>query len=226
MSTTQQLQRHRAYPRGQQMAATYGTGARSNMRTVQLNGIVGEKHDAYLISYSTSDGPWPPYWVRKDYPVQNAIIAWLYARLNGDATLINADPPEWRLTATIAPRTVEPHTPEQRFLQAIEQGSITVRRGRSVSQVQLTKDQKRAEIKATFAGNFCEDSSSSSSSDGDESDEEIKENYKMEARKDKGWTKGVLTLIASILIMFILLVIVDFIVDMNESLDPVVFHIY
>jgi hypothetical protein len=48
----------------------------------------------------------------------------------------------------------------------------------------------------------------------------------MEARKDKGWTKGVLTLIAGILIMFILLVIVDFIVDMNESLDPVVFHIY
>jgi hypothetical protein len=49
----------------------------------------------------------------------------------------------------------------------------------------------------------------------------------MEARKDKGWSKGVLlTLIAGILIMFILLVIVDFIVDMNESLDPVVFHIY
>jgi hypothetical protein len=41
-----------------------------------------------------------------------------------------------------------------------------------VSQVQLTKDQKRAEIKATFAGNLCDDSSSSSSSDGDESDEE------------------------------------------------------
>lgn len=107
--------------------------------------------------------------VRKDYPVQNAIIAWLHARLNGDATLINDNPAEWRLTATLAPDTVEPHTPEQRFLYAISQGSITVRRGRSVSQVELTSDQKVAEIKATFAGRFSDDSYSS---DDEESDEE------------------------------------------------------
>ncbi|KAH8152135.1 uncharacterized protein LAJ45_03561 [Morchella importuna] len=162
--------------------------------------------------------------VGKDYPVQDAIIAWLYARLNGDVTLINDNPPEWRLTAILTPPAVELHTPEQRFLRAIEQGNITVRRGCSVSQVELISDQKGAEIKAILAGIFPDDSSSG---DDEESDEETKENYKIEAPKNKGWTKKLLLkLISGIIFVFILLFIVDFIVDMNNPLDPVVFHAY